>query len=191
MAPSGHVLATDIDVRWAKRIGGEHIEVRRHDVANDDPPEGAFDLVHALLVKHPDWSRAKIAEEAGRTVQRVGECIRALIAKNQQPKPGPVKKLAKAAKPRKVAQPEPSVDVAPSPVADDRANYAAVMAGDAGADFERAAVYAKKTKRRMLISERIIWATTAHSARDRTEAGRSARPSPSRSRGSSARSPSR
>lgn len=50
VAPSGHVLATDIDVRWAKEIGGDHVEVRRHDVANDDPPAGAFDLVHARLV---------------------------------------------------------------------------------------------------------------------------------------------
>jgi SAM-dependent methyltransferase len=50
VAPSGHVLATDIDVRWAQDIGGDHIEIRRHDVANDDPPAGAFDLVHARLV---------------------------------------------------------------------------------------------------------------------------------------------
>jgi SAM-dependent methyltransferase len=50
VAPSGHVLATDIDVRWAQEIGCDNVEVRRHDVANDDPPAGAFDLVHARLV---------------------------------------------------------------------------------------------------------------------------------------------
>ena len=50
VGPSGHVLATDIDVRWAQEIGYDHVEVRRHDVANDDPPAGAFDLVHARLV---------------------------------------------------------------------------------------------------------------------------------------------
>jgi SAM-dependent methyltransferase len=50
VAPSGHVLATDIDVRWAQEIGGDRVEVRRHDVANDDPPAAAFDLVHARLV---------------------------------------------------------------------------------------------------------------------------------------------
>jgi SAM-dependent methyltransferase len=50
VAPSGHVLATDIDVRWAQEIGSDHVEVRRHDVADDDPPEGPFDLVHARLV---------------------------------------------------------------------------------------------------------------------------------------------
>src|ERR1700704_3941164 len=50
VGPSGHVLATDIDVRWAQEIGDDQVEVRRHDVANDDPPAEAFDLVHARLV---------------------------------------------------------------------------------------------------------------------------------------------
>ena len=105
--------------------------------------------IQALLVKHPDWSRAKIAEAAECTVQRVGECIRALAANNQQPKP--VKKAAKSskvAKPNVAASKESSVEVTPSPAVDDRANYAAVMAGDAGADFERAVAHAKKTKKR-------------------------------------------
>src|SRR5258706_10902697 len=31
VTPSGHVLATDIDVRWAQEISGDHVEVRRHD----------------------------------------------------------------------------------------------------------------------------------------------------------------
>jgi len=50
VAPAGHVLATDIDIRWAQEIGSDFVEVRRHDVANDDPPAEAFDLVHARLV---------------------------------------------------------------------------------------------------------------------------------------------
>ena len=50
VGPSGHVLATDIDVRWAHDVVGDQVEVRRHDVANDDPPEGGFDFVHARLV---------------------------------------------------------------------------------------------------------------------------------------------
>jgi SAM-dependent methyltransferase len=45
----GHVVATDIDTGW---IGDQtpNVEVRRHDVAHDDPPADGFDLVHARLV---------------------------------------------------------------------------------------------------------------------------------------------
>jgi SAM-dependent methyltransferase len=50
VGPSGRVLATDIDVRWAQEIGSDNVEIRQHDVANDDPPPGGFDLVHARLV---------------------------------------------------------------------------------------------------------------------------------------------
>ena len=53
VGPSGRVLATDIDPSWTAAAAGETdgpLEVRRHDVAADDPPEGPFDLVHARLV---------------------------------------------------------------------------------------------------------------------------------------------
>ncbi len=50
VGPSGRVLATDLDPRWAEHAAGANIEIRRHDVAVDDPPEGPFDLVHARLV---------------------------------------------------------------------------------------------------------------------------------------------
>jgi SAM-dependent methyltransferase len=56
--PDGSVLATDIDTSWFEDAAG--IEVRRHDVAQDDPPEGGFDLVHArlVLVHVPDRGEA-------------------------------------------------------------------------------------------------------------------------------------
>jgi SAM-dependent methyltransferase len=50
---AGRVLATDIDVSWladAPELAGAPVEVRRHDLVRDDPPEGPFDLVHARLV---------------------------------------------------------------------------------------------------------------------------------------------
>jgi len=47
---AGRVLATDIDVSWARGAAGPGIEVRRHDVAADEPPAETFDLVHARLV---------------------------------------------------------------------------------------------------------------------------------------------
>jgi SAM-dependent methyltransferase len=50
VGPDGRVLATDIDVAWAAAAAGGPIEVRRHDVARDAPPDELFDLVHARLV---------------------------------------------------------------------------------------------------------------------------------------------
>ncbi len=50
VSPGGRVLATDLDTRWITGRTGPHVEVARHDVVADDPPEGGFDLVHARLV---------------------------------------------------------------------------------------------------------------------------------------------
>jgi len=50
VAPTGRVLATDIDVSWIQQAAASTIEVRRHDVALDEPPAETFDLVHARLV---------------------------------------------------------------------------------------------------------------------------------------------
>jgi len=48
---SGHVLATDIDVRWLEQsVQAPNVEVRRHDVVEDALPESSFDLVHERLV---------------------------------------------------------------------------------------------------------------------------------------------
>jgi len=44
----GDVLATDIDVSWMPEERSFRVE--QHDVAGDEPPAGAFDLVHARLV---------------------------------------------------------------------------------------------------------------------------------------------
>jgi SAM-dependent methyltransferase len=46
---AGLVLATDIDTSWLTGLATP-VEVRRHDVARDEPPGGDFDLVHARLV---------------------------------------------------------------------------------------------------------------------------------------------
>lgn len=50
VGPAGRVLATDIDVSWTREAAGPVVEVLRHDVATDDPPQEEFDLVHARLV---------------------------------------------------------------------------------------------------------------------------------------------
>lgn len=50
VAPTGHVLVTDIDTRFLDSLQLKDVEVRRHDIATDPLPEAAFDLVHSRLV---------------------------------------------------------------------------------------------------------------------------------------------
>ncbi|MFC6006243.1 methyltransferase domain-containing protein [Angustibacter luteus] len=50
VGPSGHVLVTDIDTRFVDELADDHVEVRRHDVSEDDVPHAEFDLVHARAV---------------------------------------------------------------------------------------------------------------------------------------------
>ena len=57
---SGRVLATDIDLSRASGAAGPQVELRRHDLAIDAPPDESFDLIHARLVfvHLPDRDRA-------------------------------------------------------------------------------------------------------------------------------------
>lgn len=50
VGPTGHVLATDIDVSWTQAVAADNVTIARHDVVADRPPDGPFDLVHARLV---------------------------------------------------------------------------------------------------------------------------------------------
>jgi len=53
VGPSGSVLATDLDLKFLDDIDLPNVEVRKHDVLNDDLPADAFDLVHTrLLLMH-------------------------------------------------------------------------------------------------------------------------------------------
>jgi SAM-dependent methyltransferase len=47
---SGHVLATDIDLRLLQSLKPPNVEVRCHDICADALPRGTFDLAHARLV---------------------------------------------------------------------------------------------------------------------------------------------
>lgn len=47
---TGSVLATDINTSWVGTQLAPNVEVRVHDVVQDDAPTGPFDLVHARLV---------------------------------------------------------------------------------------------------------------------------------------------
>ena len=53
VGPSGSVLATDLDLKFLGDVDLPNVEVRKHDILNDDLPDGSFDLVHArLLLMH-------------------------------------------------------------------------------------------------------------------------------------------
>jgi SAM-dependent methyltransferase len=49
-APSGHVVAIDLDLRHMDCDGLPNLEMRRQDIVSDDVGEGVFDLVHARAV---------------------------------------------------------------------------------------------------------------------------------------------
>lgn len=50
IAPSGRVMATDLDPRFLESAGSPNVDVVRHDIVSDPLPESGFDLVHARLV---------------------------------------------------------------------------------------------------------------------------------------------
>lgn len=53
VAPTGSVVALDIDTRFLTPLASAHLTVLQADVTKDALPEGQFDLVHArLLLEH-------------------------------------------------------------------------------------------------------------------------------------------
>jgi SAM-dependent methyltransferase len=50
VAPTGRVLATDLDPRFLVACADATLTVQQHDITADPLPEAAFDLVHARLV---------------------------------------------------------------------------------------------------------------------------------------------
>jgi SAM-dependent methyltransferase len=53
VGPEGRVVVTDIDTRFLEDIGAANVEVRRHDILEDDLEKDAFDLVHSrFLLEH-------------------------------------------------------------------------------------------------------------------------------------------
>ena len=49
---TGHVTATDIDIRFLQEIDEPNLVVQRHDIAVDGVPEAQFDLVHTRWLLH-------------------------------------------------------------------------------------------------------------------------------------------
>jgi ubiquinone/menaquinone biosynthesis C-methylase UbiE len=50
VVPGGSVVATDLDITLLGELAHPNLEVRVHDVLNDELPQGEFDLVHLRLV---------------------------------------------------------------------------------------------------------------------------------------------
>jgi SAM-dependent methyltransferase len=73
VGPSGHVVATDIDITYLKRLDVPNLEVRRHNIL-DDPLDalgpGSFDLVSSRLMLF--WLPGK--QEAA--IRRMAELLR-------------------------------------------------------------------------------------------------------------------
>jgi SAM-dependent methyltransferase len=57
VAPNGHVVASDLDLRYIVGLHSPGLEVRRCDVLNDSIEKGAYDLVTARAVLHHIPSR--------------------------------------------------------------------------------------------------------------------------------------
>lgn len=50
VGPRGHVVATDLDVRWLTPLSSQNLQVMRHDVVTEPLGDEVYDLVHARLV---------------------------------------------------------------------------------------------------------------------------------------------
>jgi 2-polyprenyl-3-methyl-5-hydroxy-6-metoxy-1,4-benzoquinol methylase len=58
----GRVVATDLDTRFLDEIEAANLEVRRHDILEDELETGAFDLVHSrFLLEHLPRYREALA----------------------------------------------------------------------------------------------------------------------------------
>jgi SAM-dependent methyltransferase len=50
VGPGGRVLATDLETARLRAIGGQGVEVLRHDIREEDLPPDSFDLIHSRMV---------------------------------------------------------------------------------------------------------------------------------------------
>ena len=50
VGPTGKVVATDIECDFIADFDEKNLEIRTHDISNEDLEEGAFDLVHSRMV---------------------------------------------------------------------------------------------------------------------------------------------
>ncbi len=69
---NGRVLATDLDTRFLDELNLSNLEVRRHNIEEDELPDGAFDLVHTRIVVVHLHQRERAIEKLTRAVKPGG-----------------------------------------------------------------------------------------------------------------------
>jgi 2-polyprenyl-3-methyl-5-hydroxy-6-metoxy-1,4-benzoquinol methylase len=72
VAPTGRVVATDIDTRFLDALDEPNLEVLRHDITADDLPEEHFDVVHARCLLEHLPERAAILKRLVRSLKPGG-----------------------------------------------------------------------------------------------------------------------
>src|SRR5580693_221896 len=71
-APTGLVVATDLDPSLLEGRDAPNLEVRRHDVTKDPLPAATFDLVHARLVLEHLPDRLEVLRHLAATLKPGG-----------------------------------------------------------------------------------------------------------------------
>jgi SAM-dependent methyltransferase len=74
VGPSGHVLATDVDLRFLERLKHPQLEIRRHNIVTD-PVEGHFDVIHARLVLNHLFGQAEAVIDKLYEALNPGGCL--------------------------------------------------------------------------------------------------------------------
>jgi len=105
VGPSGYVMLTDIDPRFAEASGRcANIELRRHDIATDPLPERAFHLIHARLVLQHVPQRHDALNRLVRALERGGWLVIEEFEPRLIDRTIPTCDPAKAARYRKMVQ---------------------------------------------------------------------------------------
>jgi 2-polyprenyl-3-methyl-5-hydroxy-6-metoxy-1,4-benzoquinol methylase len=72
VAPTGRVVATDVDTRFLDALDEPNLQVIRHDITSDDLPEEYFDVVHARCLLEHLPERAVILKRLVRSLKPGG-----------------------------------------------------------------------------------------------------------------------
>ena len=75
VGPRGSVVALDADTRFLDKLGAANLEVWRADVAQEELPERAFDLVHTRFLLQHLPERERVLEKLARALKPGGLLI--------------------------------------------------------------------------------------------------------------------
>lgn len=75
VGPRGHVVATDLDVRFLHDMAEANVEVWQHDVQADDLPASSFDLIHVRWLFYHLRDPARAVENLVRALRPGGQLL--------------------------------------------------------------------------------------------------------------------